>query len=240
MKMQAYIDEIKLALTGGVLNLEIDDSTIQQIINSAMREMQRYICSTKIITVPYQKCINLNEYNIKVNAITRVYRAIAANTSSDKSNTYATVDPMQIGLWQLTSNTGNMYNFADYTSRLASWSTMQQVGNTLSTDLIFYYEDATKKLYINTTLNSGSNVTIEYVPRYDSVDEITSDFWIDVLMRLSKALTKIAVGRIRSRYTQSNALWTQDGETMLAEGTNELAELRTYLQHNTQLIYPLD
>lgn len=237
--MQFYVDEIKLALTGGVLELEIDDATIQKIVNSAMREMQRYICSTKIITLPYAKCIDLSPYH--VNAVARVYRATAEGVDADTgTNDYEQVDPIQIGLWQLTSNAGNMYNFGDYVSRYASWSTLQQIGNTLSTDLAFYFEDSKKRLYINTSLDLGSNVTIEYVPRYDSVDEITSDFWIDVLMRLSKALVKITLGRIRSRYTQSNALWTQDGEMLLNEGNTELAELREHLQHNSQLLYPVD
>jgi hypothetical protein len=72
------------------------------------------------------------------------------------------------------------------------------------------------------------------------VEEITSDFWVDVLMRLSKALTKVALGRIRGRYVQSNALWTSDAPTMLAEGQQELTDLRTYLQANTQLLYAID
>ena len=33
MKMDAYVDEIKLALTGGVLELEVDDAVIQKIVN---------------------------------------------------------------------------------------------------------------------------------------------------------------------------------------------------------------
>ena len=53
MKMDAYVDEIKLALTGGVLELEVDDAVIQKIVNSALREVQRYICSTKLITIPF-------------------------------------------------------------------------------------------------------------------------------------------------------------------------------------------
>lgn len=236
MNMRGYLDEIKLSVTGGVLELEIGDETLTQIVNSAMREMQRYICSTQIITVPYSKCIDMSEY--KVNAIARVYRS-QANDSSSTSNE-STLDPMLMGLWQLTSTAGNMYNFSDYVSRYGSWSTMQQIGNTLSTDLAWYYEDAQKRLYINTTLSEGAEITVEYVPRYDSVDEITSDFWIDVLMRLSKALTKIALGRIRGRFTQSNALWAQDADTMLQEGQTELGELRAYLQRNTQLMYPLD
>ena len=236
MDMRAYVDEIKLSVTGGVLELEIGDETIMQIVNSALRELQRYICSTRIVTVPYEKCIDMSKQ--KVNAIARVYRAQASGTTSQQPE--SGIDPMQIGLWQLTSGVGNMYNFSDYVNRFASWSTIQQVSNTLSTDLAWYYEDAEKRLYINTRLDSGSQVTIEYIPRYDDVSEITSDFWIDVLMRLSKALTKITLGRIRGRFTQSNALWTSDAAAMLQEGHSELSELRTYLQQNTQLLNPLD
>ena len=135
MTMQAYLDEIKMSLTGGVLDLEIDDATLQKVVNSALREMQRYICSTKIVTLPYQRCINMTPY--KPNAVVRVYRARADSINASDNSYYETTDPVQVGLWQLTSNTGNMYNFTDYVSRYASWSTMQQIGNTLSTDLIF-------------------------------------------------------------------------------------------------------
>ena len=233
MNMQAYIDEIKLELTGGVLDLEIDDLALSRIVNSAMRELQRYICSTKLITVPFEKCISLKDLDI--NAVARVYRASALESSGNNST-----DPVEVGLWQLTSNAGNMYNYNDYMLNYLTYSTLQQTRNTLSTDLAWYYEDSEKRLYINTALGSMEKVTIEYVPRYNSVEEITSDFWIDVLMRLSKALSKVAVGRIRSKFTQSNALWTLDGATMLQEGQNELSELRTYLQKNTQLLYAVD
>ena len=234
MKMQAYLDEIKLEVTGGgILKLEIDDSVLIQIVNSAMREMQRYICSTKIITLPYAKCIDLTNY--KVNAVTKVFRANGDGMSSSNDNT----DPLQLSFYTLASG-GNMYNFNDFTSRFASWNTMQQISNSLSTDLAYYFEDATKKLYINTTMSSGNSITIEYIPIFDNVEEITSDYWIDILMRLSKALTKVTLGRIRGRYQQSNALWTSDAQQMLQDGQNELSELRQHLQSNTQLIYPMD
>ena len=234
MNMQAFVDEIKLDVTGGVLELEIPDATIQRIVQSAMRELQRYICSTKLLTVPYQPAIDLKDKH--VNAVARVYRADSTVMSSDSHST----DPVQVGLFQIASNMGNMYNLSEYAYRYAAYNTLQQLGNTISTDLAFYYDDAVSKLYINTNLNSGSMVTIEYVPRYDNVEEITSDFWIDVLMRLSKALTKVTLGRIRGRYTQANALWTSDAAIMLQEGQTELNELRNYLQANTQLLYAID
>jgi len=142
MTLQAYIDEIKLSMTGGILELEIPDETIQKIVQSAMREMQRYICSTKIMTVPYQKVIDLKDKH--VNAVARVYRADGTTSSSEGQTT----DPVQVGLWQLTSNMGNMYNFTDYTYRYAAYNTLQQIGNTLSTDLSFYYDKFTNKIDI--------------------------------------------------------------------------------------------
>ena len=61
-----------------------------------------------------------------------------------------------------------------------------------------------------------------------------------MLMRLSIALTKVTLGRIRTRYTQANALWTQDGDTILAEGRDELNSLREMLLANSELTYPID
>lgn len=61
-----------------------------------------------------------------------------------------------------------------------------------------------------------------------------------MLIRLAIALTKVTVGRIRSRYTQSNALWTQDGAELLQEGNDELNSIREKLEANSQLVYPVD
>ena len=105
--------------------------------------------------------------------------------------------------------------------------------NTMSTDLAFRYDRYTNKFYINTVDGHPSMITIEYVPRFDNVEEILSDFWIDMIIRLSVALTKVTLGRIRSRYVQSNALWSQDGDTLLQEGNAELTDLREKLVAST-------
>ena len=59
MEARAYIDEIKLKLTGGVVHLELDDATLQRVLDSTMREVQRYIDTTKLITIPYKQCIDM-------------------------------------------------------------------------------------------------------------------------------------------------------------------------------------
>jgi len=39
MDMSAYVDEVKFKLTGGVLELEIDDQGIQKIIEYSLRSI---------------------------------------------------------------------------------------------------------------------------------------------------------------------------------------------------------
>ena len=79
-----------------------------------------------------------------------------------------------------------------------------------------------------------------YVPRYDDVSEVISDYWIDIICRLSIAIAKITLGRVRSKYTQSNSLWQLDGQTLLQEGNQELTELRQHLVANSMLMIPYD
>lgn len=240
MDLQAYRDEIKLELTGGILDLELSDSALDLVINSAFREIQRYICSTVIKTIPFSRCIDLSEFN--VNAVVRVFRAQGyLNSNGDITNNgYAAVDPMYATQWQLLSGTSNIANMNNYVLDYASYNTLLQIRNTTSTDLAFRYDPVEKKLYINISTNTPNTVTIEYVPYYNDVSEIVSPYWIDMLMKLAVALAKTTVGRIRSRYTQSNALWTQDGDTMLSEGNAELTAIREHLESNTQLVYPID
>jgi len=238
MDIGAYREEIKLLLTGDLLEIELSDSTIDKIINSALREIQRYLCSTKMITIPFENCIDMTEY--KVSSVSRIYRASGYTSDSEETSGYAAVDPMQASQWQLLSGIGNLDNFSEYALNYASWNTLLQIRNTATTDLAFKYDKAGEKLYINVSTNKPDKITVEYVPRIDNVEDVVSDFWIDMLTRVAVAKTKIAVGRIRSRYTQANALWTQDGQQILEEGNSELNELRQYMQANTQLVYPYD
>ena len=53
---------------------------------------------------------------------------------------------------------------------------MMQIRNTASTDLAFRFDRHSNRLYININGDEPTNITIEYVPRYDDVSEIVSDY----------------------------------------------------------------
>ena len=248
MTIKNIIEEIKLELTGGVLELEIVNEnytedeyekryeTLISIIKKALRELERYWDETTLITVPYAKCIDYSTMKPKVSSIVRVYRIQGVGDSQD--GTSYSLDPMYAQQWMLFSNGGTMYNLNDYVMNYASWMTLSQIRNTMSTDMSFKDDRHNSKLYIS-NMSQGS-VTIEYIPKLDEIEQIKSDYWIDILQKMSIALTKIVLGRIRTRFSQSNALWTQDGERLLEEGNTELKELREVLRTNSNLIYPLD
>lgn len=238
MDMQAIKEEIILKLTGDVTRLELSDSSLTKIINSALREIQRYIDTPAFITIPYQKCIDMSPY--KVNAVIKVLRPEGYLNGESASETGMTVDPLYASQWQVLTGTGNISNMTNYMYNLTAWSTIQRIRNTTSTDLAHVYDKNSEKLYININSNYPSNVTVMYIPRLDDVSQIKSDFWIDVLVRMSVAITKQTVGRVRTKFKQSNALWAIDGDALLEEGNSEMTALRQELKDSTQLFYPYD
>jgi hypothetical protein len=237
MEMTDYINEIKLELTGNLLSLEITDDTLELVVKKAFREVQRFIDTTKLMTVPFSSCIDLS--NSKVSSVTRIFRSAGYLGSAEQDSTSMQVDPMYAMQWQFLTGSGDIYNLNDWIMNYASWNTVLQMRNTTSTDLAFKQDKQAEKLYIN-TMDKPTSITIEFVPKFENVNEITSDYWIDILVRMSIALTKITLGRIRSRYIQTNALWAQDGDTLLQEGNKEIETLRETLRVNAQLMFPID
>lgn len=238
MKLEDILDEIKLELTGYVLDMEITDETLVSVIKKALRELERFFDETTMITMPFASCIDLEGefFNERVSSIVKVYRT---EGTGDSGSISAMSDPIQLAQFAIFSNGGTMYNLQDYVMNYASWMTAYKIKNTISTDLSFKEDRHNKKLYIN-NYNAPRMITVEYIPKLKSVEDIQSDYWIDILIKYCVALTKIVLGRIRTRFNPSNALWTQDGDKILEEGNTELKELRELLRVNSNMVYILD
>lgn len=240
MKLEDLLDEIKLELTGYVLDMEITDETLVSVVKKSLRELERFWDETTMITVPFASCIDLDGefFREKVSSIVKVYRTEGFGDSD--SGISITNDPLQMAQFAIFSNGGSMYNLQDYVMNYASWMTMYQIKNSMSTDLAFKEDRHNKKLYINKAMSTPSFVTLEYIPKLRDVEDIQSDYWIDILIKYCVALTKVVLGRIRTRFAQTNALWTQDGEKILEEGNTDLKELRELLRLNSNMIYLID
>lgn len=240
MKLEDILDEIKLELTGYVLDMEINDETLVSVIKKALRELERFWDETTMITIPFASCIDLDGdfFREKVSSIVKVYRTEGVGDAD--SGLSVVNDPIQMAQFAIFSNGGTMYNLNDYVMNYASWMTMYKIKNTMATDMSFREDRHNKKLYISKAMSAPSFVTVEYIPKLQSVEDIKSDYWIDILVKYCVALTKIVLGRIRTRFNQSNALWTQDGDKILEEGNTELKELREILRINSNMTYLID
>ena len=240
MKLEDILDEIKLELTGYVLDMEIEDETLVSVVKKSLRELERFWDETTMITIPYASCINLKGefFEEQVSSIVKIYRTEGVGDAS--SGLSIANDPIQMAQFAIFSNGGTMYNLQDYVMNYASWMTMYKIKNTMSTDLSFKEDRHNNKLYISTGGGAPRLITIEYIPKLRDVEDIKSDYWIDILIKYCVALTKIVLGRIRTRFAQSNALWTQDGDKILEEGNTELKELREILRLNSNMTYLLD
>lgn len=240
MKLEDVIDELKLELSGYILDLEITDETLISVIKKALRELTRYWDESHLLTVPFASCIDLSGefFKEKVSSIVKVYRTEGIGDSDGSLSVMN--DPVQMAQFAIFSNGGTMYSLQDYVMNYASWMSMHQIRNTMSTDLAFKEDRHNNKLYINRAGASPNMITIEYIPKLTSIEDIKSDYWIDILIKYCVALTKVVLGRIRTRFTQTNALWTQDGEKILEEGNTELKELREMLRLNSNMVYIID
>ncbi len=238
MTLQEFVENIKMELTGGILELEIDDDTIGKIVKQALQEVQRYIDETKLVEVPFASCIDLTGF--KHSSIIKVFRTSPIGDLSNTNNGISSIDPMYAQVWLAYSNGGSMYNLNNYLTNYMSYNTLLQLRNTTSTDLAFKEDKHDNKLYINVSGGNPQSIVIEYVPIFEDVSEIKADYWKDILQRLALALVKRVLGRIRTFAKQSNALYTIDGDTMLEEGNRELSELREILRNNSMLFLPVD
>ena len=238
MTLQEFVENIKMELTGGIIELEIDDDTIGKIVKQALQEVQRYIDETKLVEVPFASCIDLTDF--KHSSIIKVFRTSPIGDLSNTNNGISSVDPMYAQVWLAYSNGGSMYNLNNYLTNYMSYNTLLQLRNTTSTDLAFKEDKHDNKLYINVSGGNPQSIAIEYVPIFEDVSEIKTDYWKDILQRLALALVKRVLGRVRTYAKQSNALYTIDGDTMLEEGNKELSELREILRNNSMLFLPVD
>lgn len=91
MTTQEIIDEIKLELTGYLLEMEIDDSTLEAIVKKAAREIERFWDESTFVTVPFASCIDLENSELdlknKVSSIVKVYRT-NGNGEADVSTAF--------------------------------------------------------------------------------------------------------------------------------------------------------
>lgn len=254
-------------LGGDIVDIELEHD-VETFLDAALIRIKPYMNTTKLMTVPVSNVIDLTGKNVYT--VVHVFRGNASSISSLTGNpspstnsgttvnsSGTTINDGQVSLtlsadgsWSSDSYLFNPYfinyyglmnGYSDTTDSLAITMLTTQIINTVtgggSSDINFYQDG--DLLYVD--LNGGeSEITIQYRPDYQSVEEVTEPFWINYIMNMAMALLKIALGRARTKYNISGLNYELDGDTILGEGTSELETLTQELKDNHEFWFFLD
>ena len=226
MTMAEIVEQITFML-GIPANNNVEELQPEMAVLIAFRELKRYMKTPVEKTVPFATRIDLTQVGICTTNILQVYAAIP-----------------RIGLTMSSIDSGNVFQIAAAVNTYSAIGqtsainidpimtemAMAQVRNTLSTDFQWRYDPTNDVVYCTHRDPRPSQITIRYVPDFQDVSEITSQAWIDYLVRMSEANLKKALGRSRSKYSVEGSNVSLDGDTLLTEANAELEAIRQELE----------
>lgn len=224
LSQQDYIDNILLQLGSSVLEIEAEED-VDKVVNMAFSELKNYITDVETATLAYANMIDVSD--MRINNIVYIMRG------KNSTGPGGFQDVMYIYSRQSASN---QYTLTDYARTLMA----QQNKSSLATDLDYHFDKRENKLYVYAQQPVPTMITIVYTRDYETVDEIIEPFWQNLLKRLSVAMMKEILGRIRGKYTLNSATYNLDSNQLLAEAQAELTDIRSYLNDNSDLLLPID
>lgn len=235
MTMDEIVDQVSFML-GIPSNSNVEPLDIRKAVLIAFREVKRYMRTPTFKTVPYARRIDLVKQGIHAVAIKGVFPAqpkMGLNLSNVESgNVFQLAAAVNAGA-MLNSTTGNL-------DPIITQVAMAQASNVLATDWQWTFDRPNQALYVTCKAPRPGQVTVEYVPDYQDVSEVTSTTWQDILVRLSEAYMKLALGRSRSKYTIEGSNVSLDGETLLNEANEQLSSLREEMESKSNRLVALD
>ena len=213
------IDDIKMELGWPIVDVEISDKNLGLILEKSMRDLQPYILFTQYKTLDNAPIIELPE---EVEYVLDLYRGepkgmpiTAPNTLNDNEILFGATAHNSM-LWDTgsLSGGGGADSLTGYYLMKLYYNSIR--GNTAQIDFV----QNGRELYIEKAMG-GDEVTIEFVPKIISPEQLTDSYWYQKLYGLFLANCKIVIGRARSKYRIQAAKYELDGENILREGLDE-------------------
>lgn len=206
--------EIKADLGNDINSLGISDDTIEIKIGEAIRKVAAY--------APYRESASFTVTNNSVElpedtvAVMQVYNMTSLN---NKGTTLYQNDT------DLFSVSRYLYNYNDlsdpfiFLMQKNQLTTLQNFINISD----WRYEKHKNTLYLNNF--SGTSVSVLYLRKYRSLEEIQEEDIIQIVKEYSVALCKIVEGTIRRKLQSAPGAIQMDGDSLVSEGISEKSRL---------------
>lgn len=225
MQIEEMIEEIKIDLGSDVNSLGISDSSIQRKIEEAVRKISSY--SPYVCTEGFKVLggvIQMPEDTTAVVAVLNFDKASATRAKVVADDT------------DLFSVSRYLYNYNDlsdpyiFLMQKNAVSTLQ--GFVRLKD--YRYEKNSHKLFISN--HEGETLTLQYLRKYRSFEEIQDVDIIQIVKEYSLALCKIIEGNIRRKLQSAPGAIQLDGDSLVSEGMSEKQEIESQLPSKFQNI----
>lgn len=226
-ELSDYVNYVKIQLGAPTLKIACENELPFIIEKIAFEDLKNYMQTTHTMTCDYSPTIDLSNKNVaNVKYVLRNKNNNMTITGMDTNMfIYQTQGQYGLNQWAKDQLTYNLL--------------INQVKNTLSTDMDFEYDKVSEILYLYCQYPIPTVITIGYVPEFTDVNQIYSPHWMSYLKRFSIAYAKEAEGRIRSKYTLNSAVYNLDGDKLLSESQAELSQLRSELNDNVNITHTI-
>lgn len=237
-----YVQYIKLmlgAVPGNEDSLEYLNDTLTEFIKIAFSEIEPYINVRERRTIPWSKdangAISLKDIKARAKSIVSVRRG---SDQGYLNSTYTTT----AGTWYYGYS---MPIFGgSFSASFDPWvlqALMLKNINTISGDRQFLFDYDRQLLFVNFNQQYPTSITIEYIPEYDTAEQIEDSYWQNILQQYALALVKISLSHYRGKFSQLDGTpFKLNYEKLETEGKAEREQIWNDLVENNLLNYRFD
>ena len=237
-----YIQYIKLmlgAVPGNEDSLEYLNNTLTEFVKIAFSEIEPYINVRERRTIPWSNgangVISLKDIKARAKSIVSVRRG---SDQGYLNSTYTTT----AGTWYYGYS---MPIFGgSFSASFDPWvlqTLMLKNINTISGDRQFLFDYDRQLLFVNFNQQYPTSITIEYIPEYDTAEQIEDSYWQNILQQYALALVKISLSHYRGKFSQLDGTpFKLNYEKLETEGKAEREQIWNDLVENNLLNYRFD
>lgn len=237
-----YIQYIKLmlgAVPGNEDSLEYLNDTLTEFVKIAFSEIEPYINIRERRTISWSNgangAISLKDIKARAKSIVSVRRG---SDQGYLNSTYTTT----AGTWYYGYS---MPIFGgSFSASFDPWvlqALMLKNINTISGDRQFLFDYDRQLLFVNFNQQYPTSITIEYIPEYDTAEQIEDSYWQNILQQYALALVKISLSHYRGKFSQLDGTpFKLNYEKLETEGKAEREQIWNDLVENNLLNYRFD
>ena len=226
-ELSDYVNYVKIQMGSPTIKLACEEQIPFIVEKIAFEDLKNYMQTIHTMTCGFANMIDLEGKNVaNVKYVLRNRNNNMSITGMD-TNMFIYQTQGQYGLNEWAKDQ-LVYNLS-----------INQIKNSLSTDMDFQYDKVNEKLYLYAQYPHPSVITIGYTPDFNDVSEVYVPYWMSYLRRFSIAYVKEAEGRIRSKFTLNSSVYNLDGDKLLSEAQNELSQIRSELNENVNIMHTI-